>query len=291
MAKAATPTITIAAGAISLTDSPAPISLSPTALATPTPQPSATPVHLSIPPTPTFTKAAGQASIPKAYIRILTPGPLSKVLSPINLEGSVIPGAGGLVRVELVGEDGEVISRQVLRFLTPAGQRIGINPQVDFEITGAAETARLQVSVDDPFGRIASLASVEVILLSMGDVEIYSNNNLLEPVVIREPTPNQIVTGNTLEVQGVARPSGNQPLSLELITDQGTVIGTRQATLGKVGPDGYAPFETELTYNLETPAWARLLVHEPSPRLPGDAAISSLKVYLNPENDQAPPSP
>ena len=70
-----------------------------------------------------------------------------------------MPGDDGMVRVELIGEDGRLIVRQALDFREYKHKSIAFYPAIPFEINSAAETARLQVLTSDRFGRAIAIES------------------------------------------------------------------------------------------------------------------------------------
>ncbi len=93
--------------------SPVPVTPTPTASLTPTITPTFT---LTPSPTPTATSTPTQGpTAPLPSIRILSPGPLSKVISPIELKAYVQPGADNRYQIELLGEDGRLLYREVRR--------------------------------------------------------------------------------------------------------------------------------------------------------------------------------
>jgi hypothetical protein len=230
--------------------------------------------------TPLPTNAA--QTIPLADIRISHPGQLSKVTSPISLEASVIPGADNSVHVELIGEDGSVLDRQVLGFATPHGQRVGINPKIEFEIAGVSETARLQVYVTDAGKRVTALSSLELVLLSQGSAEINTVPDVFSPYVVLSPKPNQQVSGGVINISGLIRPINSQPLVIDLVSDSGDVMGSRQVQASAGSQGEHIAFQTSLPYTAHQATWARLVLHQSDTRIQGDAAIFSQPVYVNP---------
>ena len=77
----------------------------------------------------------------------------------------MVPGDDGFIRVELVGEDGRMIVRDLLNNAGSIGQRFWFSHWVDFDITAAAETSRLILSVQDVYGRKIAVSTVDLILL------------------------------------------------------------------------------------------------------------------------------
>jgi hypothetical protein len=227
----------------------------------------------TISPTPT---------LPRAYLIFLRPGPLSKLVSPILLEAAAHTGANGDIRVELVGEDGQVIMRKILQVSTEAELQFFLSTNVEFEISTVAEAARLQISVDDVFHRPVALASVDIILLSIGENDRNPVSDGIEPFIIRQPKPDQVISGGKVTLEGMARPFNQQPLQMELITEQGAVVGVKQVFLTP-NPDGkYVPFRVEIPYSVTQARGVRLVIHQDGEHIPGIIALNSLTLYLMP---------
>jgi hypothetical protein len=102
-----------------------------------------------------------------------------------------------------------------------------------------------------------------------------------EPIVIREPTKNQLIQGGKVIVSGLAKPTEDFML-VELVTSDGIVVGYRQA-FATPAPDGsYVPFAVEVPYQVVAPTWVRLRVSESGTRITGMEHLSSVEVLLSP---------
>jgi hypothetical protein len=236
-------------------------------------------------PTPTATPTATPAppeEIPFADIQILRPAPLSKVASPIQLHAFLIPGAGGCIRVELYGEDGRLMYRQIFLFEAPASARVNLFANLNFEIPGVAETARLRVSVDDEYGRIKALASSDVVLLSAGESDLYPAGDLLEPIVILQPMQKISYKGGTLMVNGLVRTGSDLPLFVEITDPEGKLIGSRLAGIVEGDKTEHRLFAAEVPYQVSEPTWVRVTVSERDGKKPSVRHISSAEVLLRP---------
>lgn len=255
--------------------------LTPTVTETPaitsTPTSTSAPVgdELTATPLPPF-------EIPYADIQFVNPGALSKVISPIALHVFLLPGDAGRARVELFGEDGGIMYRKLFVFSSPPRVQTNLRAEIDFEINGVAETARLVVSVDDAYGRIKTLATQELILLSLGDWDINPPGDLLEPIVIQEPAPKVLVQGGALVVSGLSRTASDQPLLIELVTTDGRVIGNRLAGIAPEPEGGHRLFAAEVPYKVFSPTWVRVTVSEWSYQLGGPSQLASVEVLLAP---------
>jgi hypothetical protein len=252
------------------------ITLTPTPSETPTVTPTNTPDYTATPIPP--------EEIPFAVVQIINPSPLSKVVSPIDLYTFVAPGGDGRIRVELAGEDGRVLYRQVFLYTdSPAGARIKLNTKINFEIVGVAETGRLTVSVNDEYERLKALSSVDLVLMADGQADLTPTGDLLENIFIQQPTIKSLVQGDHVLVTGLARTGDNQALLVELIAADGRVIGSRLAGIAPLQEDGgHRLFASEVPFSVSSPTWVRVTVYDNSGRLPGPKHISSVEVLLSP---------
>ncbi len=250
--------------------SPSPL---PTETATWTPPPFFPPTATATPlPTPALAEAAIQINIP---------GPLSKVTSPIYVRGYVIPGYNNRVRVELFGEDGRLLARQVTPVYTSFTWAY-LSVDLRFEIGAAGELGRLSVSTEDRFGRLQALHSVHLLLLSEGEDQINPPEPPRERCLLSWPLPGGQVSGSILLVEGYFRPLNRQPLVIELVSESGNVIATRLVSVEPAPDDSYVPFAVDVPYLIEAPMWARLVVRQSDDRIPGTMYLYSQEIALYP---------
>ena len=258
------------------------ITLTPTKTATPTITASPT---LTFTPTPDYTATPiPPDEIPFAAVQIIHPSHHSKVVSPIELYTFVAPGGDGRIRVELTGEDGRLLYRQVFLYTdTPAGARVNLKTSVAFEIASVAETGRLSVSVNDEHEQLKSLSSVDLVLLADGHAELNPSGDLLENIFIQQPMIKSLIQGDSIRVTGLARTGDNQPLLVELVAADGRVIGSRLAGIAPIQEDGgHRLFASDVPFSVSSPTWVRVTVYDNSGRLPGTKHVSSVEVLLSP---------
>ena len=246
------------------------INQTPTLTAPPTRRPTRTP---TITPTP---------RIPNAVVQIQSPGPGSKIISPLHLKSWVRSGKDGKVRIELLGEDGRLLARKIMSFLS-ADQFIYLDEAIDFEIPGVAEAGRLVISTYDTFGRLSSLASCDLLLLSVGDEEINPPPDVDEPLVIFEPTVNKLIQGSTLVVFGAARPFNDQFMLIELIARDGAQVGYRQFIAIPDPAGGYVNFAAEVPFKVDklTPVVITIKAYS-NGRISGMIYAISREIVLSP---------
>jgi hypothetical protein len=254
-----------------------------TLLPSPTPQlPTAT--TTSSPTAKPTTSGTNQPAleIPFAAIQILTPGPTSRLISPFLLKSVVRAEPKGTLLTELLGEDGRLLMRDVRNFTMERRQQINLSIEINYEIAAVAEAGRLQISVVDEFNRLVSVASTDLILLSLGRADVNPSGDLLENIVINAPEGNALIQGGILRASGLARMRTSQPLLIELETTDGKIVGTRQANLTPVPDSTYGTFAVDVPYQVSSPTRARLKIWEPGDRIPGIVYLSSVEVLLGP---------
>ena len=249
---------------------------SPTATQnTPTPSPSPMPTQPSLDsPPPT--------NVPPSSVQILSPGPGSKVVSPFTLRASIKPGSESVVHIELLGEDGRLLMREVRNYPSLDTEWVNMGSQISYGTNAVSETGRLQISVEDEHGRLKEISSVNLILLSLGTQDLYHPADQLENIVIESPQANTLIQGNTMRVSGLARPRSTQPLMIEIQTSDGRIVGTRQVAVTFSPGSTYGTFAIDVPFNVGTTNRVRLKVWEPGNIIPGIVDLSSLEVILSP---------
>ena len=264
---------------IALTSQAELVSASETALAlTPILQPTLTPEPtLTLTPGPTFTPTAIPGHSLGA-IRFIAPGPMSKVVSPISLRANVISGSSQKIQIDLYGEDGRLLARELRNLLTTRDGAF-VSIRIPFEIRAVAELGRITISTLDAEGRLQALNSVRVLLLSEGTSEITTPGNPSESVGIFSPAPRDEVSGGVLTLRGDIWPYNLNPIILELIDPTGKSLGLRIITVNTINPQ---LFETTIPYRVTEPTAARLIIRQDDDRMPGLFYAFSREILLNP---------
>lgn len=235
--------------------------------------------------TNTFTPTITNTPTPPAPIlKLDKPGPFSKINSPIEVEAAVSPGEDGLIFFTLTGEDGRVITQQTENYSTYIGRQIWIAPDIPFNISAVAETARLSIHTCDLQGRTIALSSVDVILMMVGKDELNPSVVNQEPYIIRYPRSDQVIQGGFLDLIGLARPVNGMPLIIELIDENGNIVGSTQVTVPEpTGTLSHTPFAVEIPYTVNGPTIVRLTIRQESDsRIPGTVALSSMLIQIEP---------
>jgi len=211
-------------------------------------------------------------------VQFISPGPMSKLVSPIQFRANVISGESQKVQVDLYGEDGRLLSR-TLRKVLNTSEGAFVSFKIPFETHAAAELGRITVSTLDKHGRTQALNSVRVLLLSSGVNEINPAGNPSEPVGVFSPVNKAEVSGGVLNVKMDVWPFSLQPVILELIGPDGKSLGLRMLTLSNMNPQ---IFQTTIPYKVPGPVSARLTIRQDDDRMSGFFYIYTQLVLLNP---------
>jgi hypothetical protein len=228
--------------------------------------------------TPTVTSVA-DPDIRLAAIQIRTPGPLSRVVSPLQIQLVAIAGASRKLDVDLFGHDWRLLGRSLLSVAgSPAGDPLSLTMR--FEIRTPTENAFLQVSTRDAQGRVQSETTLPIVLSSTGNNQINPAGGMIyERVVLYQLEPGAVISGGVLTVQGELLPYKRHPAIVELISDEGRSLGLRVMTF--VGSDWQA-FNTTVPYKVRELTPARLYVRQADDILGEQAYIYSQEITLNP---------
>jgi len=248
-----------------------------------------TPNLVSTQPTPTATTRSFRLPTPtarpqQAHMRITKPGLYSKISSPLQVEALINPGDDGMVHVDLIGEDGRTLVSQLLDFRNVDAKNFYITPELNFQINSAGELARLVIYTHDQFDQVIGLVSVDVILIQMGDSDITPPIVDLEPYQITTPREGTLIKGGNLTVTGAMRPVNNNPLVLQLIDEQGVVVGESEIPATQPSDASpQVPFQTTINYTVSHRVRVRLTLSQASDgRIPGTAWLSSSILFLDP---------
>lgn len=235
------------------------------------------PTKLSIPlteiPSPTPTFAAGFTDF--AEIRFLTPGPASSLISPINLQMELVSGESEVVQVDLLGEDGRVLYRD-LEKVTRNVKGIYRRFELRFEIRAVSEAGYIRVSSKDDYGRIQALNTMPVLLYSIGSAQINPPGNMIyERVMIEGMKEKANFYAGEVSLKGRISPFNEQPMIVELVLPNGSPISTRVLPFNGIDTQS---FETTLPYKVTEPTLARLTFRQDNPLL--NVADSEVQKYI-----------
>ncbi|MGA7195416.1 MAG: hypothetical protein WBW94_17495 [Anaerolineales bacterium] len=226
---------------------------------TPTLTPTFTPSP--IPPTPTASDTPTPLpGMSLGAIQITSPGPMSKVISPLEVHTTLVTEKNSTVEFKLFGEDGSEINEQLFRVTGPSSS-FYLPWKTTFQIRAAAEDGFLQVTTRDETGVLMALSTVQVLLLSSGVSEINPpGNTIYERVALETPHYEDTISGGALTVKGTYMPYNTQTLFFELIDINGKSLNANRQ-LSLMGSSSQS-IDTTIPYKVDSSTPAYLVIHQ-----------------------------
>lgn len=252
------------------------------------PVPTSTPVPSQAPPTlaPATDAAGAQPTAagqrPEEAILILSPGPGSRLTSPIHLQGTSDPTFEQTLAVRLLAADGSPLASSSTTIQADAGQRGPFEMDIPFSVA-QTQQAFLQVFASSPRdGGVTHLASVGVQLAAGGSEDIHPAEPHAEQITIRQPRPGETISDGQLHVAGFGLAGFEQTLVIDVYDAEGNQLAERPVIVKAPDLGQPGPFEADLSYTLAQAGPGRVVVRDVSPAFGGDTHLSSVEVRLQP---------
>lgn len=220
-------------------------------------------------------------ALPSADIVIHTPGSESLVTSPVNIMSSITPGADDLVRVILIDERRNLLTRKLIRLDPEQIAASQLSTQLVFEIPTERTDALLTLATKDAYNRPLFLRAIPLTLNSGDEVTIETPTPNEPWLIIDEPEPFSTHRGGLLSVSGSITPITRKPIIFELITDSRGLIGSKQMVVNNAGEQ--VSFKVTLTYGfINTTRDVRLVIRQTIDPFGIDVALDSIPIFLAP---------
>jgi hypothetical protein len=226
--------------------------------------------------------------LPQAEIQIISPGRLSRVLSPFRLYLYLIPPRNDreedmVYQVSLYDEDGKLINQDRITRTPEESRNPHLVLDVDFSITGQAESARLEIGSVDPYDRMTTVETTDVILLAEGEEEIKTILNLYPDMILQQPVPSTLIQGDKLTVRGFTRIAPSGELLVECVNRDGGKIGSGVIEVDEEDlGNGYHAFDGEIPFQVGYSSWIRVQVIARDEKFSGILSLSSVEVLVSP---------
>lgn len=215
-------------------------------------------------------------------ILILEPGPGSRVLSPVRIAGLADPTFEQHLLVRIVLDDGTELAITPTIIQADAGNRGPFEVEEPFTVEGERQ-AFIEVSTSSPRdGGVTHLAMVIVTLADSGLPSPVPVTPHPERIVILQPALGATISGGVAHFSGFGLASFEQTLVVEVIDEQGQVVGSQPLIVEapELGQPG--PFRVDVSYTLTAAGAGRIVVRDPSVAFAGDVHLASVEVELAP---------
>jgi len=215
-------------------------------------------------------------------ILILEPGPGSRLTSPLHLSGIADPTFEQNLGIQIILVDGTVLIETFAIIQADVGQRGPFAVDIPFTIVGEQQASIQVFSTSARDGGITHLSSVFVTLADSGPVVINPPPDSGERIIIYEPIFLEVISGGVVHVEGFGLASFEQHLLIEVMNEDGMIIGSAPVTVNAPDVGLPGPFSADVPYTLSTVGPGRIVVHDPSPAFPGDVHLTSVEINLEP---------
>jgi len=234
---------------------------------------------------PTATLLSPVVPLPTEQLKIFSPGPASQVNNPFRVAGWGGPSYKDRVKLRLLGENGRVLAEGTswLHVLPEVENSGRFYLEVPFDISLVAEAARLEASMYGyRDGQLSHLNTVNLTLLSVGSSLIHPAIDGPEKLAIFYPRQEAIIEGGQVTVYGAGWVDSDLPLTVEVLDNNGEVLGSSQVYLDAPVIGQLGTFLIDFPYQITFPQWGRIGVSEHSADIPGLIHYSSVVVWLKP---------
>lgn len=248
----------------------------------PQPQPAAATPPPSLPaPTAGDTPASGPELAPETIL-ILSPGPGSRLVSPIHLSGEADPTFEQTLGVRLLADDGTELAALSTTIQADVGQRGPFDIDIPFSLSQPRQAFIQVFATSARDGGITHLASVGVQLAPDGAPDIRPVEPHPEQITILEPTAGAVLSGGSLHLAGYGWAGFEQTLVISVYDLQGDKIGEQPVIVNAPDMGQPGPFEADVPYTLTQAGPGRVTVRDVSPAFGGDTHVTSVEVRLEP---------
>ena len=174
-----------------------------------------------------------------------------------------------------------IIARQLITLDEDAGSQKNFSTDLFFEIPINSSEALLSISLLDSNNRFTTLRSVSLILLSEGQTQIEGSKSETDWLTITQPQSGEVLSGGEVRVIGTVRPYVDEPIFIELVTDSGGQIGTRQLLVDQAGKT--FSFDTLIPYQyINEIRDIRLIIRQSDPKFGETIILDSIPIFLTP---------
>ena len=247
----------------------------------PTPEASSTP-----PPSSTMQPTVPASEFPEQVgeeaILILSPGPGSRVTSPIRVSGIANPTFEQTLGVKLVLDDGTQVALGPAYINADVGERGPFEVDVPFQVDEERQGFIQVFATSARDGGITHLASVGVTLAPSGSADIKTVTSHPERISIFQPENNATVTGGTAHVEGFALASFEQTLLVQVQDESGNAVGSESVIVQAPDVGQPGPFRVDVPYSVDSSGPGRIAVIDVSPAFGGDTHLASVEITLEP---------
>lgn len=221
-------------------------------------------------------------ALPEEAILILEPGPGSRLVDTIHIEGVADTTFEQNLGIRILLDDGSLLAQTSVIIDAEMGNRGPYAIDVSFTIAGERNAFVQVFSASPRDGGITHLNSVGVTLAEAGPVNVVPASPHPEDINILVPAGGATISGGVVHVEGIGLASFEQTLVVTVYNADGTSIASLPLIVA--APDLGLPgtFSIDLPYVVGAEQPGRVTVSDPSVVFAGENHLASVEVTLAP---------
>jgi hypothetical protein len=221
-------------------------------------------------------------ALPEEAILILEPGPGSRLVDTIHIEGIADTTFEQNLGIRILLDDGSLLAQTSVIIDAEMGHRGPYTIDVPFTIVGERNAFVQVFSASPRDGGITHLNSVGVTLAEAGPVNVVPASPHPEDINILVPENGATISGGVVHVEGIGLASFEQTLVVTVFNADGTSIASLPLIVA--APDLGLPgtFSIDLPYVVGVEQPGRITVSDPSVVFAGENHLASVEVTLAP---------
>jgi hypothetical protein len=221
-------------------------------------------------------------ALPEEAILILDPGPGSRLVDTIHIEGIADTTFEQNLGIRILLDDGSLLTQTSVIIDTELGNRGPFTIDVPFTIAGERNAFVQVFSASPRDGGITHLNSVVVTLAEAGPVNVVAASPHPEDINITIPAGGAMISGGVVHVEGIGIASFEQTLVVTVYDADGTSLASLPLIVN--APDFGLPgtFSVDLPYVVGAEQPGRITVIDPSAAFAGENHLASVEITLAP---------
>jgi hypothetical protein len=228
-----------------------------------------------------FDQTQPPTPIHPASIAIITPSTGSIITSPIVLAARINCNPGKVLRIELTDKQEKLLFRKLTFPDCQSNMSFEVKELIFFDAPAFNTKTRLTISLTDPENVPRAIASAEL-LLSRDNSSIIKAKDRQSNFIIISPVENTLLSIGKFLVSGWIRPLEQTPIILELLTETGSLISSRQIAIPQDIAGDYFFFDVVIPYSAPRILNAIFVIRQMGSEIPGNIALESYTYQLSP---------
>lgn len=219
--------------------------------------------------------------IPAASIAIIIPSTGSIITSPIILEAGITCNPGDILRIELTDKQDKLLFRKLIIPDCRSNVSFELKELIYFDAPAVKTKSRLTIILTDPEEVTRAIASAEL-SLSRDDSSINEAKDSQSNFIIISPSEDSLLSHGKFPVSGWIRPMEQTPVILELLSETGGLISSRQISIPEENDGDYFFFDVVIPYSVPRILNAILVIRQMGSEIPGNVALESFTYQVSP---------